>query len=174
VAERDKGKGRREPLPLDYYPALIENAEFVVCPLSTMMLEAAIFRRRVLVIAYHDGVHPTSPGVAIRYLHFDGVDRVDTFEVCRELDDLGPLFGRLAREKRPPARPPKEQIDYYVYHDERSYSERLRELVDEIGRREGASGAPDDAGGQMAEGALGSAEVHRTGALARGRLLGGG
>jgi hypothetical protein len=134
VAERGKDKGRRQPLPLDYYPALLENAEFVVCPLSTMMLEAAIFQRTVLVIAYHDGVHPTSPGVAIKYLHFDRVDRIDTFEVCREMRDLGPLFTRLAREKRPPARPPKEQTDYYVFHDERTYSERLKDLVDEIGR----------------------------------------
>jgi hypothetical protein len=153
VAERGKGKGRRQPLPLDYYPALLENAEFVVCPLSTMMLEAAIFQRNVLVIAYHDGVHPTSPGVAIKYLHFDGVDRVDTFEVCRERGDLGALFTRLAREKRPPARPPKEQTDYYVYHDERPYSVRLKELVDEIGRARGLVEAPDDGPHRVAEGA---------------------
>lgn len=144
VAERDKGKGRRQPLPLDYYPALLENAEFVVCPLSTMMLEAAIFMRTVLVIAYHDGVHPTSPGVAIKYLHFDGVDRVDTFEVCREMRDFAPIFTRLAREKRPPARPPKEQTDYYVYHDERPYSERLKQLVDQISRERGLARAPGD------------------------------
>jgi hypothetical protein len=151
VAEREKGKGRRQPLPLDYYPALLENAEFVACPLSTMMIEAAIFERRVLVIAYHDGVHPTSPGVAIKYLHFDGVDRVDTFEVCRDIGDLGPLFTRLAREKRPPARPPKDQTDYYVYHDERPYSRRLKELVDQIGRARGLVDEPDDASRQVAE-----------------------
>jgi hypothetical protein len=144
LAEREKGKGRRQPLPLDYYPALLENAEFVVCPLSTMMLEAAIFERTVLVIAYHDGVHPTSPGVAIKYLHFDGVDRVDTFEVCRDIADLGPLFTRLARERRPPARPPKEQTDYYVFHDERPYSQRLKDLVDEIGRARGLLEPSDD------------------------------
>jgi hypothetical protein len=156
VAERDKGKGRREPLPLDYYPALLENAEFVVCPLSTMMLEAAIFQRAVLVIAYHDGVHPTSPGVAIKYLHFDGVDRVDTFEVCREMSELGPLFSQLAREKRPPVRPPKEQTDYYVYHDEQPYSVRLRELVDEIGRMRGTLEGPDRARRRVAEEASGA------------------
>jgi hypothetical protein len=147
VSERGTSKGRRQPLPLDYYPALLENAEFVVCPLSTLMLEAAIFRRTVLVIAYHDGVHASSPGVAIKYLHFDGVDRVDTFEVCREMEDLAPLFSRLGRETPPPARPPKEQMDHYVYHDERPYSERLRELVEEIGRARGLDGraaAPDD------------------------------
>jgi hypothetical protein len=151
TAEHGKFKGRQQPLPLDYYPALLENAEFVVCPLSTMMLEAAIFRRRVLVIAYHDGIHPTSPGVAIKYLHFDGVERVETFEVCREMGDLAPLFTRMAGAKQPPARPPKEQTDYYVYHDERPYSERLRDLVDEIGRKRGLVTAPADAPQRVAE-----------------------
>jgi hypothetical protein len=119
-------------LPLDYYPALLENAEFVVCPLSTMMLEAAIFRQRVLVIAYHDGLHATSPGVAINYLHYEGVDRVESFEVCRDAEALGPLFTRLARERQPPKRPPKHQMDWWIYHDERAFGERLAEFVDEI------------------------------------------
>lgn len=153
VAERGISKGRRQPLPLDYYPALLENAEFVVCPLSTLMLEAAIFRRSVLVIAYHDGIHASSPGVAIKYLHFDGVDQVDTFEVCHDIDELAPLFGRLAREQRPPARPPKDQLDYYVFHDERPYSRRLRDLVDEIGRARGLT-----TGDRPGQAALASAE----------------
>ena len=136
----EKGKGKREPLPLDYYPALLENAEFVVCPLSTLMLEAAILRRRVLVIAYDDRIHPTSPGVAIKYLHFEGVERVETFEVCREMEDLAPLFRQLASEKPAPVQPPKEQTDYYVFHDERSYSERLRDFVEEIGGAKAPAG----------------------------------
>lgn len=132
LEDRGKGQSRRGPLPLDYYPRLLENAEFVICPLSTLMLEAAIFERRVLVIAYHDGVHNTSPGVAINYLHFDRVQRVDRFEVCREMDDLVPTFLQLATEDEVRTRPPKDQMDYWVYHDERTYSERLKETVDQI------------------------------------------
>jgi hypothetical protein len=120
------------PLPLDAYPALIENAVFTVCPLSTMMLEAAIFGQRVLVIAHHDGIHPTSPGVAVDYLHFDGVDRVENFTISREQSDLGPLFGQLARGSWTPARPPKERMDYWVFHDERPFSRRLADFVGEI------------------------------------------
>jgi hypothetical protein len=125
------------PLALYRYPALLENAEFVVCPLSTMMLEAAILRRRVLVIAFHDGIHRTSPGVAINYLHFEGVDRVNTFHVCRDREEFGPLFARLAGDEPPPVQPPKEQMDYWVFHDERTFAERLADFIDEIGRRHG-------------------------------------
>jgi hypothetical protein len=142
IEDRAKSVGRRHPLPLDYYPALLESAEFVVCPLSTLMLEAAIFGRRVLVIAYHDGVHRTSPGVAIDYLHFSGVDRVQTFDVCREISGLAPLFVKLAAHRHPWTRPPKEQMDYWVYHDERPYADRLAALVERIG---GESARPRDA-----------------------------
>lgn len=136
VEDHGLPKGRMFPLPLDYYPGLLENARFVVCPLSTLMLEAAIFRRRVLVIAYHDGVHAASPGVAIDYLHFEGVDDVDTFEVCREAGDLAPLFARMAASGAPDRRPAKEQMDRWVFHDERPFGERLAAFVERIAARE--------------------------------------
>ncbi|HYM56340.1 MAG TPA: hypothetical protein VES79_00110, partial [Solirubrobacteraceae bacterium] len=48
TSERGDGKSTVPQLPaLDYYPALLEHAEFVVCPLSTMIIESAIFERRV-------------------------------------------------------------------------------------------------------------------------------
>ncbi|MEJ7788059.1 MAG: hypothetical protein WKF96_24935 [Solirubrobacteraceae bacterium] len=123
-----------DPLPLEAYPGLLENAEFVVCPLSTIMLEAAILGRRVLAIAYHDGLHRTSPGYAIKYLHFEKVDDVETFEVCRAEADLVPTFAAMAADGSPPRRPPKDQMDYWIYHDTRPFSERLAELVERLGR----------------------------------------
>jgi hypothetical protein len=128
-----KGPGLADrTLPVDAYPALLEHADHVVCPLSTMMVEAAIFGRRVLVIAYHDGLHETSPGVAIDYLHFEGVDDVELFTVCREEAALADAFLALARERTAPRPPPKEQMDRWIYHDERSFSERLEAFVARI------------------------------------------
>ncbi len=124
-------------LRLDEYPPLIENAEFVVCPLSTMMLEAAILGKRVLVIGYHDGVHSTSPGFAINYLHFERVEELPNFEVCRESRDVGEIFTRIASEPWSPTRPPKDLSDYWIYHDDRPFSRRLADFVDEVARREG-------------------------------------
>ena len=136
--QRGDGKSTVPQLPsLDYYPALLENAEFVVCPLSTMIIESAIFERRVLVIAYDDEIHPYSPAVAVNYLHFEGVDRVDGFRVVREIDDLAPAFGDLASGGGHPERSLREQVDEWIHWDERSYSRRLADWVEEIGRREG-------------------------------------
>ncbi len=123
---------RTRPLPAERYPDLLENAEFVVCPLSTMMLEAAIFRRRVLAIAYHDGLHRTSPGYTIKYLHFERVDTLETFDVCRHEKDLVATFKAMIHEGSDPRRPPKEQMDFFVYHDDRPFSTRLGDFVEEI------------------------------------------
>lgn len=137
---QDEGGGWRaasktaqmKPLPLECYPGLLQNAEFVVCPLSTMMLEAAIFGRRVLVIAYHDGLHRTSPHYTIKYLHFEQVGMVDNFKVCRREDDLPDAFSALAAEHPLPTQPPKNQMDYWIYHDERPFADRLSEFVEDI------------------------------------------
>jgi len=128
-----KGPGLADRmLPIEAYPALLEHAEHVVCPLSTMMVEAAILGKRVLVIAYHDGLHNTSPGVAIDYLHFEGVDDVELFEVCRDERALGETFAALVRERTRPSPPPKAQMDRWIYHDERHFSERLEAFVERI------------------------------------------
>jgi hypothetical protein len=122
------------PMPeLDYYPALLEHSEFVICPLSTMVVESAVFERRVLVIAYHDGVHSASPGIILGYDHFQGIDQIEGFELCRRLDDLPGAFLSILREPRPP-RSLREQIKPWLYFDERPYSRRLAELVEELGR----------------------------------------
>ena len=124
------------PLPaLDYYPKLLENAEFVICPLSTMVLESAIFERRVLVIAYHDGIHRDSPGVVVGYDHFQGMDRIPGLEMCRQAEDMVRLFRTLAANTRPLGVSMREAITPWIYHDERPYSERLAGLLGELAER---------------------------------------
>jgi hypothetical protein len=126
---------------LDYYPALLENAEFTVCPLSTMIVESAIFERRVLVIAYDDGVHPDSPALVVNYDHFEGIDRVDGFELCRTADELGELFVRMSTDADPPGRPLREQLRWWLHHDSRTYANRLAALVAEVADGDPGRGA---------------------------------
>jgi hypothetical protein len=133
--EYGPGASRSKPRypALDYYPALLENAEFTICPLSTMIVESAIFERPVIVIAYDDGVHPDSPALVVNYDHFEGIDRVEGFELCRTADELPELFARFAEGAAAPARALREQIAWWLYHDEARYSERLAALVAELG-----------------------------------------
>jgi hypothetical protein len=136
---------RLKPLlpPLDYYPALLEHAEFVICPLSTMIVEAALFERSVIVVAYDDGIHPNSPAAVVDYEHFEGIDRVDGFSVCRTPEELDEAFIRLSDGGVRSGPPLREQIRWWLYFDERSYGERLRSWVDAIAQREGISEGAD-------------------------------
>ena len=124
---------------LDYYPALLEHAELVVCPLSTMIVEAALFERPVIVVAYDDGVHRNSPAAVVDYEHFEGVDRVEGFHVARRPEQLDEAVVRLVRGDAPPAPPLRDQLRWWLHFDERSYGERLGDWVEVIARREGVT-----------------------------------
>jgi len=131
AAGRDEPVGPDEFLPsLDYYPALVGHAEFVVCPLSTMVVESAILERRVLVLTYDDLVHDLPPNVIARFAHFQGIEDIDGFQTVDRLEALGPSF--VAMFERPAGRSLREQIKPWLFHDERSYGTRLRALVRRI------------------------------------------
>jgi hypothetical protein len=128
----DGPQRRAEPVfpELSYYPALLEHAEFIVCPLSTMMVEAAIFEQHVLAIAYDDGVHWDSPATVATYEHVEGIDDISGFHVCREIEDLDRLFLELATDGHGrPTTPMREQIRWWLHHDETTYAQRLAALV---------------------------------------------
>jgi hypothetical protein len=66
------------------------------------------------------------------------MDRIEGLHTCDEMDELVPLFRRLAAN---PALPDglsmRAQVHPWIYHDERPYRERLAKLVADIGAREG-------------------------------------
>lgn len=133
------GRRRLKPLlpPLSYYPALLEHARFMVCPLSTMIVEAAIFERRVAVVAYDDGIHVNSPAAVVDYDHFEGIDRIDGFTMCSTPEAMDDAFLALAREPAEHGSSLREQLRWWLHFDDRPYGERLRAWVEEIGEREG-------------------------------------
>jgi hypothetical protein len=120
--------------PLHTYPPLLDHAALVVCPLSTMMLEAAIMRRPVLAIAYHDGIHPDSPAAAAYYDHFVGLDSVPGVSFVRSVTALQRGFATLARQANGVQAPDPKDLQFWIHHDAQSYASRLRVLVEELTR----------------------------------------
>lgn len=134
AAHGDASRVRAKPMfpPLEQYPALLEHARFVITPLSTMIVEAAIFECPVIVIAYDDGVHPNSPAVAATFEHFDGLREIRGLKIADEPADLDRAFLALAGEADRSTRPSlRAQIGDWLYHDERPYAERLAAAVRE-------------------------------------------
>lgn len=122
--------GPSDVLPgLDYYPALLGFSDLVISPLSTMIVEAALLDRPALAIAYDDGVHAVPPSVVARFDHFDGIEAIDGIELCRSFAELPTLFLSMLKRDYPPLR---EQVRPWLYTDDRPYSERLGDLVQEI------------------------------------------
>jgi len=119
---------------LDWYPALLTNAHFVMGPLTTMLLEGSVCRRRVLALAHDDGIHFTAPSRTYRwYRHFEGIEGIEGFEVCHDLEDLPNRFLHLARDaKELDAERVDRSVDRFVHHDGRPFSERLLETVDRV------------------------------------------
>lgn len=116
---------------LDYYGPLLKHAHFVVAPLTTMVIESVIFRKRVLVIAFDDGVHVTSPVHALaNYPHFEGIETMELITICHDPEMLTEQFHHLdALAASPPADSVDEQLRPFLHRDDRPYGERLRALA---------------------------------------------
>lgn len=121
---------------LDYYPALLANARVVVCPLTTMLIEALVCGTPVLAITYDDGLHYTSPHNAYRYyLHFEGIERIRGLTLAGDPARLGAQLRALVRS--PPAVSQAEidaSLRHFLYDDARRYADRLGEVVAKLAR----------------------------------------
>ncbi|WP_373533185.1 hypothetical protein [Vampirovibrio sp.] len=120
---------------LDYYPRLLMNALSVVGPLTTMLIEAAIFRKKILAFAYDDGVHMTSPSHALEnYLHFEGITEIPHWYFAKELQQLQDTFLAFISNDQEQVdwEAQKGSLGYYLHHDDRAYAERLKDFVSQI------------------------------------------
>jgi hypothetical protein len=113
------GKDRRFQPDLGYYPALLKHSRFVVASPTTMMIESLIFRKRVLVLAYDDGVHLTSPHNALaNYEHFREIERVEGIYLCLEKSSLAEDFGRLRlHQEEVDTERQARDLDYFLFDD---------------------------------------------------------
>lgn len=119
---------------LDYYPRLLEEAILVVCPLSTMILEATIMRKRVIALAHDDQVSVASPNRLLAfYRHFEGIDKLENLQLVHDLTQLDQSIRRAVEGNELKAIP--AGIDLFVETRGPQYAERLAGLIDSIGYR---------------------------------------
>lgn len=123
---------------LEYLPALLANAEFIVCPMTTVMLEAALFDKRVVVPAYNDGINQDQPfDELVAMDHIKGIRDIEHFALAQSPEEVSEQFERAARS---PSLPPGSLRDHpvirrWLYYDTRPYAQRLREVVELIVER---------------------------------------
>ena len=124
---------------LKYYPSLVNHAQFIISPMSSMILEAALFDVPALVLAHDDEVHPITPKRIAEFEHFQGAEEVPGWFFAKTLDAAGHLFKTMLHEfgdEVPETRKLRPLLSYsirrYLYEDGYSYSQRLALLADSI------------------------------------------
>ncbi|MBN1293313.1 MAG: hypothetical protein JXB48_15850 [Candidatus Latescibacteria bacterium] len=119
---------------LEYYPSLLQNAVFVIGPLTTMLIEALLFYKKVIALAYDDGVHLTSPHNALKYYtHFEGIEKIEGMTICRDQKELEKYIVTFLHETKVVN---KEKLDsdlhYYLFNDGIGYPKRLEKVLKQI------------------------------------------
>jgi len=118
--------------PLDYYPRLLNYCEFVVSPLTTMIIESIVMNKKVLVLAYDDGIHFTNPLNALKnYEHFDNIEDIPSFNFCYDYKTLPNVFIEMISVPTMKQNL-KEDINDIINIDNTKYADRLNKVVDNI------------------------------------------
>ena len=108
---------------LGYYPSLLRNAEVVIGPLTTMLLEASLCLKPVIALSYFDGYHPNT---SKRYfVHFEGMEKVPGFSFCTHAADLPVQLASALTMKAIPAEASDAETSFYLYRGNSTYPDRL-------------------------------------------------
>lgn len=120
---------------LDYYPALIKNAEFVMGGLTTMLIETLVFRKSYFALAYDDGKNLTSQhNMYKHYVHFRGLENVEAIHLCTDLKNFSTEFTEHWRDRENVnIKNVDMQREYYLFQDEKyEYKDKLKSVVQKI------------------------------------------
>ena len=117
---------------LDYYPSLLQNAEFVVSSLTSMLIEASIFRKRVIAIAHREPNNYTSPHrVLSEYRHFEGIENLPNVTISRNESDFIDEFKDLLDNVDPVDKESLEMNLRRFLNFEGTYPERLLTMLEQ-------------------------------------------
>jgi len=136
--QRTMGKKRKESINfqpnIDYYPAILGNALFIVSPLTTMALEALLMEKKVLLIVYDDGKNFTTPKNVFKYYeHFRGIEKLNGFTFCKNKSRLKQQFRELyVRMSRDGFKPVRSDLSYFLFNDNREYKQRLIDVIEYV------------------------------------------
>ncbi len=121
---------------LDYNTELMKNALFIISPLSSLILEAAIFDVPSLIPATEHDPNPMSPANHLKWHHFKGAKDIPGWFIANTDTELSKLFRQMVKRfyaDNPNHRTYKgvlsQAIKKYLYHDNLSYSQRLKKVV---------------------------------------------
>jgi hypothetical protein len=120
---------------LDYYPKLLESVDIVVSPATTMVLEALLLGKPVVMICYDDGLNKwLPPSEVVRYENVQELLNLPGVFPCYKESLLIPLLKKSVKMSLQASTKNKisSATNPIVYRDAISYSLRLLNLVNKV------------------------------------------
>jgi hypothetical protein len=116
---------------LDYYPGLLANSKFVVGGLTSMLLEASVFRKKYLALVHSEPLSLTNPARVYKsYVHFEELPILSnlTFSVKSKLinRNFREIFENCSSGIDLEI---DRDLNYFIHSDEFSYAERLNSFI---------------------------------------------
>ena len=116
----------------NYNLSLLQNAEYVICPQSTMLLEATLLGKRVYLISYNDDIHRFNPEWVFKHAgHLHGLDGLENVRMVRRENDIEKIF--LSGDQLKESGLKHYDIDWFVAKDATMhYPENLKNVIDTL------------------------------------------
>ena len=134
ILENENILGSKFQPSLDYYPHLLDKALFIVCPLSTMIIESTIMGKQVLALAHEDRHSLFSPNrILSNYKHFEGLDRLSNVKIIHDLNILPSSL--LSIYKNHTNLVDHRELEYFIAASHKEhYAQRLAIFIGEINK----------------------------------------
>lgn len=120
----------------EYYPLLLDNAEFVCGPLTTFLIESLIFKKHYMGLSYDDGIHLTSPNNAFKYYEmYQGIDKHPGVSLVHNFDDIAESFRRTFASYKSSSQAYEswdQPLNQYLRIDKTPYTQRLTQLIEAV------------------------------------------
>lgn len=122
---------------LEYYPSLLKNCLFLISPLSSLIIESAIYNVPSLILAHQDPDNPIPASEQVKWEHFKGAKNIDGWYIAHDLKQMVNLFNKLLKKTinknlHKSGNNLSKSIKKYLYFDNRSYSKRLSDYLEQI------------------------------------------
>lgn len=128
-----KKKTQTFKTPLNYFPSLIKNSEFVIAPLTTLLIESLIFYKKVLVLLHNDDFHYETPRRVYDNMEHLKVLRNNSFlNYSYDFQDLKQVLVKTYKKRKSVN---KKKIDLFldkVIKNPKNFDKNILKLVNKL------------------------------------------
>ena len=119
---------------ISYYPKLLQNAEFVTGGLTSMVIEATIFRKPFVALVHEDDSLVTTPkNIYNNYTHFQDINKMNNIIFCNCLKEVNKSFYSANKQKLIKMNNEIDKNRMFFYHNnDHDYAQNLNDICNKI------------------------------------------